>query len=115
MITIKSKEDYLSWRTAWKNNYKILSQKIRDVKYARWFSDSSRGNVKMSEAQAQRFTQIAKEHADKYGFFNANYTLAELRAKATAMLEERKESKKLAQADYLTTRQPRSETAPATC
>lgn len=99
MITFKNKEEYLTWRAQWRADYKALSAAIRDIKFTRWFEDSARHGVKMSEAQVARHKAIAKTHGEQFGFC-PNYALRKLRAKATLMLEERRDSKVAAQSQY---------------
>lgn len=78
MTKFNSKETYLAYRSEWKANYKTLSQEIREL----------RNEIKV--------TQRAKGYAG-----SMQYTLLKLRAKATAMIEERKASKAEAQRQYL--------------
>lgn len=99
-MTFNSKEEYIAWRTEWRANYAKLTQQIRDVKFCRWFADSVRGGVAMSEAQLAHYTQIANQHKTQYGF-HPNAALKNLRARATAMLEDRKASKVAAQECYI--------------
>jgi hypothetical protein len=106
MLTFTTKEEYLTWRTQWKADYKKLSAEIRDLKFARWFSDSTRGGVKMSEAQTARFNQLATQYSNSRWGFLPNHLLAEFRAKATGMLQERKAAKQQAQAQYLASKTP---------
>jgi hypothetical protein len=74
-FTFTNKETYLAYRSEWKANYKALTQGIRNLK------------AEMRESGHQitwtEFSQLSK-----------------LKAKATAMLEERKESKVEAQRQY---------------
>jgi hypothetical protein len=76
--SFNSKETYLAYRSEWKANYKNLSQEIREL----------RNEIKE--------TQRAKGYTG-----SMQYTLFKLRAKATAMIEERKASKVEAQRQYL--------------
>ena len=76
--SFNSKETYLAYRSEWKANYKTLSQEIHEL----------RNEIKE--------TQRAKGYAG-----SMQYTLIKLRAKATAMIEERKASKVEAQRQYL--------------
>ncbi len=71
-FTFTNKEEYLDYRSNWKSKYKELSQKIRDLK----------AEVRESG------------HQITWSEFSA---LRKLKDKATAMLEERKESKVEAQ------------------
>ena len=77
-----NKETYLAYRSEWKANYKNLSQEIRALK------------VEINE------TQRAKGYAG-----SMQYQLLKLRKQATAMIEERKESKVEAQRQYLATKE----------
>lgn len=79
---------YLTWRTAWKENYRQLTQDIRDAKKERKNPDAS------CRASAQ-------------------YSCWRLRAQATAMLEQRKASKIEAQKQYLASRCQPSSPCPA--
>ena len=72
----KTKEEYLKWRSQWQADYAALSDRIRDKKAAR-----KNGTI------AERCTAQVWCHL--------------LRKEATAMLEERKESKVKAQQSYL--------------
>jgi hypothetical protein len=99
-----NKEEYLTWRSQWRADYRALSKQIRDIKFARWSEDSRRGGVKMSEVQLARYNQIAQPYIAKHGVFYPSYQLEALRAKATAMLEERKLSKQEAQRQYCASR-----------
>jgi len=96
-ITFTDKTSYLAWRAQWKADYAALSNTIRDMKWARWFASSV---CDKSEAQQARFDAIKKAHTFPHGFYPA-YVCRTLRAKATAMLEVRKESKIKAQEQYL--------------
>lgn len=75
-FTFTNKETYLAYRSNWKAEYKTLSQEIRTLK----------AQVRESGHQITwtEFSQLYK-----------------LKAKATAMLEERKEAKAEAQRQYL--------------
>lgn len=74
-FTFTNKETYLAYRSNWKAEYKTLSQEIRALK------------AQMRESG----------HQITWTEFSA---LAKLKAKATAMIEERKESKVEAQRQY---------------
>lgn len=91
------KASYLAWRAQWKADYAALSSLIRDMKWARWFD---RSHCAKSEAQQARFKALSKAHTGKHGFHPIGECL-KLRARATAMLEVRKESKVKAQEQYL--------------
>lgn len=70
-----TKAQYLVWRTAWKENYAALTKEIRETKAKRKDKDPlMRGG--------------------------AQYTCWRLRQQATAMLEQRKQSKIEAQRQY---------------
>lgn len=93
-----NKTEYLIWRDQWKTDYAKLSDEIRDLKFARWFQ--SKPENKVSEAQTFRYNQIAKRYPSQYGFY-AFVHLRKAKAKATEMLEIRKQSKVQAQEQYL--------------
>lgn len=94
-----NKETYLAYRSAWKAEYKQLSQDIRDLKFCRGFP------------QAKRFENYAGKNVERYReiekrlFNNVNtcveWKLAEYRDKASAMMEDLKEAKVKAQEQYL--------------
>ncbi len=81
-FTFTNKETYLAYRSEWKAKYQALSQEIRELK------------TDINE------TQRAKGYAG-----SMQYSLLKKRALATAMLEERKESKVEAQRQYLASKE----------
>jgi hypothetical protein len=92
-----NKESYLAYRSAWKAEYKQLSQDIRDLKFCRAFPRANRFN---NPYNVERYREIEKRL-----FNNPNtcveWKLEQARAKATAMLEDLKEAKVKAQEQYL--------------
>jgi hypothetical protein len=94
-----NKDEYLTYRANWRIQYKQLTRDIRDLKFCRAFP------------HAKRFEDYAGKNVERYReiekrlFNNPNtcveWKLIQYRAKATAMLEERKASKIEAQRQYL--------------
>lgn len=78
MANFKTKEEYIVWRANWKIRYKDLSKKIREQKR------TARDGSNSTEIQA---TAQSKLHY--------------LKIAATAMMEQRTESKVEAQKQYL--------------
>ena len=72
----KTKAEYLTWRSQWRADYAALTHKIRNYKAAR------KGGTSRERAIAQCWCHL-------------------LRQKASAKLEDRKQSKLLAQQGYL--------------
>lgn len=107
--TFTTKETYLQWTSEWKAQYSKLTNDIHEAKYARWYSNWLRQphtSKLLSEAQSARYAAFAKKHANQWGGFLAEATLAQLRAEATAMLELRKQAKVEAQRQYLAAHAP---------
>ena len=111
-MKFNNKQEYLTWRSEWRANYRALSKQIRDIKFARWYADSVRGGVKMSEAQEERFKAIHKANATQWGFCPSSF-LQNLKVKATAMLKERKASKIACQECYVREHQPAIQAVPS--
>lgn len=92
-----TKQEYLTYRSNWKAQYKQLSQDIRDLKFCRAFPQANRFN---DPKNVERYREIEKRL-----FNNANtcveWKLEQARSKATQMLEELKEAKVEAQRQYL--------------
>ena len=96
----QSKDQYLQYRAAWKNEYAELSLIIKDIKFARRY-DYARG--KLDAAGLERFKRVEKVHGTGWGFCPAAIAVS-LRAKATAMIVELKSAKVEAQRQYLEAR-----------
>lgn len=95
--TFTNKQEYLAYRSAWRAEYKQLSQDIRDLKFCRGFPQAKRFE---NPKNVERYREIEKRL-----FNNPNtmveWKLAAAKDKATQMLEERKASKVEAQRQYL--------------
>lgn len=92
-----TKEEYLQYRKDWKEEYKQLSQHIRDFKFARWYQ--SLGEKRQNLDGDRRLEEIKKKYrTDYFGVWG-------LKVKATSMLEELKFAKKEAQRQYLASKQ----------
>ncbi|SOC27403.1 hypothetical protein SAMN05428964_105402 [Thalassospira xiamenensis] len=79
-LTYKSREDYLAWRTAWRQEYAELSRTIREAKRDR--DDKNLSSDQRSGAQAHCHTLRHRAH-DMMELRSASKTLAgELRQAA---------------------------------
>lgn len=102
------RDGYLLWRSEWRAEYRQLSARIRDLK---WYlrTDSklrsllAPSNPRYPDASAIKRLK-AIEATYPTGFF-ATGLLSRFKQHATDMLEMRKQSKQLAQAQYLRARQ----------
>ena len=97
-FTFTNKETYLAYRSAWKANYKQLSQQIRDFKFAHWYQQPLRADRRIPALDA-RYEQICKQYKT-----NCFYTYG-LKQKATSMLVELKLAKQEAQRQYLVSKE----------
>ncbi len=117
----KSKEKYLQYRTTWKQRYKALSAEIRICKAwrreearltSRVFGDDflvklrepKRTKVLNEFIPADKLKMVLaarKRHLNRYQGYSADYTCRELRAQASAMMEDLKVAKEEAQKGYL--------------
>jgi len=82
LISFTNKNEYLAWRQQWKAEYKNLSKQIRLLK------------ISINEGQRNRLYVGGLQNE-----------LRDLRAEATQMLELRKQSKVVAQQQYLAAKQ----------
>lgn len=102
------REGYLFWRSEWRAEYRQLSTRIRDLKWylrtdSRLRSPLAPSSPRYPDAGAlERLKAI--QTAYPTGFF-APGLLNRFQKHATDMLEMRKQSKQLAQAQYLSARQ----------
>jgi hypothetical protein len=92
-----NKETYLAYRSAWKAEYKQLSQDIRDLKFCRAFPQANRFN---NPYNVERYREI-ENRLFKSCNTSVEWQLAEKRNKAACMLEDLKEAKVKAQEQYL--------------
>ncbi len=103
--TFKTKEQYLQWRTEWRARYKEISHDIRHLRLLRSAHQSGLSQPKWDRCRPA-LLEIQKKYTNKEtGIFNVHYWLWKLRSEAIQMLEWRKESKPLAQQQYLAARQ----------
>lgn len=87
-----NKEEYLAYRSEWKDEYKQLSQHIKDFKFALWYQKL--GDKRKTPLMKVRFEDIKKVY--KTDFF---YVWG-LKKRATSMLMELKHAKVEAQRQY---------------
>lgn len=103
------RDDYLFWRSEWRAEYRQLSARIRDLKWYLRTDDrlyslrATPAHPRYPDAHAlERLKSI--QSAYPVGFFVPSL-LHRFQRQATDMLEMRKQSKQLAQAQYLSARQ----------
>jgi hypothetical protein len=112
--TFKTKDEYLQWRAEWRARYKVISHDIRHLRLLNAARQSGLGLPKWDRSRPA-LLEIQKRLTNKdTGIFNLFYWLWSLRKEAAQMLEWRKESKPLAQQQYLATRQA-YQTNPGAC
>ena len=92
-----TKEEYLQYRQEWKEEYKQLSQKIRDYKFGAWYG--TLGPKRRSAQGNARYAQIRQQYKTECFYVRG------LQTKATSMLAELKLAKVEAQRQYLASKQ----------
>jgi hypothetical protein len=100
-FTFTTKEEYLQYRKEWKENYKQLSQQIRDFKFARWYR--SLGEKRRTPEGLARYQKIEAKYKT-----NCFYVRG-LKVRATSMLAELKLAKEEAQRQYLAAKAQKEE------
>lgn len=87
-MNFKTREEYLKWRAEWKAEYKELSRKIRELKYARkeyiWKYRAKDQNT------VKRRTKLGVNPNYDY---SASWKIPDLKYQATGMLEDLKQAK----------------------
>ena len=98
--TFNSKETYLQWRTDWRARYRELSRDIRYLRLLAAARQSGIGNPRWDNCRPHLIETAKKFTNKETGVCNVYGHLFLLRDEARQMLEWRKESKVMAQAQY---------------
>lgn len=102
-----NKEEYLLWRKMWRARYAEITKDIRDLKLACRASESGIGRDKWTSRREHIVATIKRFTDPKTGYFQSQ-RLTRLQEEASYMMEWRKESKSLAQEQYLKAHPPSS-------
>ncbi len=113
-IAFNSKETYLAYRSAWKAEYKNLSNEIRTLRLAdRFYQRNHLAGLPLTEAERRCLVEaMTLCSPEPFSLHLANWNRRLRSARATEMLAELKETKSEAQRQYLARKATQSAVRP---